>query len=99
MPYEDAGEAYMNHAGAPGGCYPQAAKTPAEKIVDVENHPQNHVSQAMPWVRSMDDNSLQYYLRRETRRVNELHHQLEITQDFLEALEQEAVKRGLGLYG
>jgi hypothetical protein len=47
----------------------------------------------------MDDDSLRYYLHRETKRVNELHHALEVAEDFLNALEAVAESRGLDIFG
>jgi hypothetical protein len=78
----------MEHAGAGGWSSEKKPDNPAKE----------HISPAQPWVRSMDDTTLTYYLHRETRRVNELHRALGVAEDLLQALEAEASKRNLDLF-
>jgi hypothetical protein len=95
------GDRYMNHAG--GGMHGTGRlvtnRTNDDKATHDINRPAKHVSHSQPWVDSMDDESLRYYLHRETRRVNELHHALEVAEDFLNALEAVAESRGLDIFG
>lgn len=81
----------------------EASGKPTNKIVDevadMDDKPAKRESSAQPWVRSMDDASLRYYLHRETKRINELHRALEVAKDMLQALEAVAEERGLDIYG
>jgi uncharacterized phage infection (PIP) family protein YhgE len=85
----------MNHAG--GGMY--GTGQAANKIADEAAEAKNAVSHAHTWIQTMDDSSLKYYLHRETKRVNELHHALEVAEDFLKGLEKVAEERGIDLFG